>query len=448
MPKDLTIKGRRNFILSFYESLEKTLLIVIAVIFPVVFPLFFGSVSEYLIFFYYIVISFLALSKDGYIYASLVFCIWIFVAFVRRVVDYQLGYDEQSFIMLSPYLASLIGILKVFKFAFNAWSYISLGLFFILFYLALGFGFNGPVAAIWDALGFLSPIVFVLYIYIELPSENKHKLMRIAGLLGGGVGLYGVFQYIYVPPWDAYWMLNIKVISFGLPEPGLIRVFSTMNAPAVYAAYLVFGICCLLGISKVKYYEMLFVIVMLVALLLTSVRASWGALVIIMSVYFLLSDNVRKINLSLGLVMVALVILGTLDDDVVDKISNRFDSLANVSEDYSLLERFNTYGAYMEKASLIGEGFGSIGAASGERIDGGYLKLLINFGYLGTGVILALLIFIFMLAFKNISSRNGIVWLSFFSTIFILLIFDNYIYGIYGLLYFLALVFVVDRSSA
>lgn len=433
--------------LGFYKSLQKTTIVITSVIFPVIFPLLFGILSEYLILVYYLGLSALALIKDKYFYALLVFSIWILVAFVRRVVDYQLGYDEQSFIMLSPYLASLICTLKVFRFALNSWSYTSIGLFFILFYILIGIGFNGFLPVIWDALGYLSPIIFVIYIYIELSGVEKSELMRVSGYLAAAAGAYGILQYYYVPPWDVYWMLNIKVISFGLPEPGLIRIFSTMNAPAVYAAYLVFGICCLLSKDKVKYYEQVFLTIMLIALLLTSVRVSWGVLVIIMSVYFLLSGAMQKIYLSLGLISVLLIVASGFSEEAAEKSLSRVDSLVNVTEDYSLLERFDTYGEYIDKASIIGGGFGTIGAASGERIDGGYLKLLINFGYLGTAVIIILLIYVFLLAFKNFKSRSGSIWLSFLSTIFIALIFDNYIYGIYGLIYFLSVLFIIERRS-
>ena len=51
------------------------------------------------------------------------------------------------------------------------------------------------------------------------------------------LGLYGFYQYVDPPIWDRYWMTYTTIASIGQPEPFMVRVFSTMNAPAGYATF-------------------------------------------------------------------------------------------------------------------------------------------------------------------------------------------------------------------
>ena len=53
-------------------------------------------------------------------------------------------------------------------------------------------------------------------------------------LLGG----YGIFQYLDPPSWDRDWMINSAMDSIGEPEPLMVRVFGTLNAPGVYGLWI------------------------------------------------------------------------------------------------------------------------------------------------------------------------------------------------------------------
>ena len=57
------------------------------------------------------------------------------------------------------------------------------------------------------------------------------RILTRTFVTGGLVmGLYGLIQFFYLPEWDVYWLENAGMDSQGLPFPGLIRVFSTMNS--------------------------------------------------------------------------------------------------------------------------------------------------------------------------------------------------------------------------
>ena len=62
-------------------------------------------------------------------------------------------------------------------------------------------------------------------------------------------GAYGIYQFFTLPDWDRMWMLNVQLNSFGAVEAMKVRVFSTMNAPAIYAAITVCGLLLLFNMQ-------------------------------------------------------------------------------------------------------------------------------------------------------------------------------------------------------
>ena len=47
------------------------------------------------------------------------------------------------------------------------------------------------------------------------------------------MGVYGLIQFFYLPPWDHYWMEAHPKLPENLPAGG--RVFSTLNSPTLGA---------------------------------------------------------------------------------------------------------------------------------------------------------------------------------------------------------------------
>src|SRR3712207_6929840 len=54
------------------------------------------------------------------------------------------------------------------------------------------------------------------------------------------MGVYGLIQFFFLPPWDRYWMENSPITSFGLPEPLGDRKSTRLNSSHANISYAVF----------------------------------------------------------------------------------------------------------------------------------------------------------------------------------------------------------------
>ena len=63
--------------------------------------------------------------------------------------------------------------------------------------------------------------------YVELSAAMRSTFAVALPPLA----LYGVYQFVRIPAWDAAWMINADLKSIGSPMPYLVRVFGTLNTP-------------------------------------------------------------------------------------------------------------------------------------------------------------------------------------------------------------------------
>src|SRR5579871_1409389 len=80
-------------------------------------------------------------------------------------------------------------------------------------------------------------VVGAWYLERRFGLEAYERLARTLLIFGGIAGAYGVFQYVFAPPWDTAWMQNVAAESFGQPLPFEIRPFSVLNAPGPFANF-------------------------------------------------------------------------------------------------------------------------------------------------------------------------------------------------------------------
>src|SRR4030081_1469123 len=55
------------------------------------------------------------------------------------------------------------------------------------------------------------------------------------------LSVYGIIQYVFLPPWDAFWLQNVSAqgsLSFGKPFPFQVRVFSMLNSPGPFGSFM------------------------------------------------------------------------------------------------------------------------------------------------------------------------------------------------------------------
>ena len=112
----------------------------------------------------------------------------------------------------------------------------------IIYGIGVGVLFHNHLALVASDMAFwVAPVLFAFFIVrfrfqIQEIRASLEKAFIWGSLL---IGIYGLYQYFILGPWDALWMETSGANSFGSPEPLQVRVFSTMNSPQSLAGFLV-----------------------------------------------------------------------------------------------------------------------------------------------------------------------------------------------------------------
>jgi len=374
-------------------------------------------------------------------YVSYTLWIWFMSPFVRRLADWKSGWQEPNPILLAPVLVTFITVLTLFRYLPNARKERSLALVFpligITYALLIGLIQLPPAKVILAFLNWVTPVLFGFHLFShwrEYPSYSK--TLRTTFLWGVLItGIYGVYQYIFAPEWDTFWLINSELTTGGNPEPYGMRVFSTMNSPGPFSIVIMAGLLLLFS----TYSPLQFPATMggYLSLLLTLVRSAWlGWAVGLLTLATSLKSSLQ-IRLMLTIVVMVMCILPlTTMDQFSESINSRFDTLSDLQNDQSFNDRSSNYEGNLNRAlsEWIGKGLGG----SGEHIDSAILDTLFSLGWPGTifyvGGLLFLLINLFLQSEGGsdsfASAARGICL-----SIFVMLIFSSLMLGITGIVF-------------
>ena len=335
-------------------------------------------------------------------YVSLVCWLWLLSPCIRRIADWR-GGGFTSPILLASFLACCVPCL----FMVSNWSallskrtapviYILGGIFYGSFVSMMHYAYFSLAQAL---LAWLSPLFFALFLYHERHNyQALYKSFENTFLIGTlVVGLYGIYQFLFLAPWDAFWMLNADLNSIGQPEPWQVRVFGTMNAPQVFAAFLVVGL--LISFRSPSKLRFLSLPVGLAALILTMARSGWVALFVgVIYLCFYLTTR-QRIQL-FGAVILCGVLGGVAmqNSEISELLSKRFQSFSDAKNDDSLSARLQDYGTlvHMMSEEPFGAGIASDSASnpgdsSAATANGGIasrdstiMTVLLAMGWLGS----------------------------------------------------------------
>ncbi len=283
--------------------------------------------------------------------ALLELALWLFMVTpgIRRLVDYSAGWDVVNIIMLAPYCASMMCVLPALKGLFTQrfpYSFLFALLLACVVYALLLALIGGRVfAGVYDSLRWAVPPCVGLLVALDTGRREEYRDIVQRALTIGAVlmSAYAVYQYLFVPPWDAFWMNNVEMDSIGTPEPFLIRVFSTMNSPGSMATFLMCGVLMILPSRGLLRWPALGMAA--TAILLSIVRAVWlgTALGFIFVLFAGRGWRVRGSILAAILVLfVALSALTQVPEAAV-MINARLESLTSLSGDTSATDRSNSY---------------------------------------------------------------------------------------------------------
>jgi hypothetical protein len=203
---------------------------------------------------------------------------------LRRVFDLRFGYHPASLLLLGPVLVTAVAGFTLLRRAqsLRGTTYVPflLALFALLYAYTVGLIQQSVVAATYDLLNWGGPLLFGLHVALEWRRFPRLRSVFTNVALWGLVvtSAYGLYQFVDPPAWDRVWVYSAEMYSVGLPVPFLIRVFSTMNAPASFAAFLMFAV--LVGLPAPQRWKFLPLALGLTVLLLTKTRSAWAAFLV------------------------------------------------------------------------------------------------------------------------------------------------------------------------
>ncbi len=332
-------------------------------------------------------------------YVGFVCWLWFLTPWLRRIVDFNIGYDLPATMLLAPYLAAAVSAITVFaqlsELGKRRMLPFACAFSGVLYGIVIGLMRFNLKVVVPASLTWLVPIFFGYFLcyHRELYPQFRSVLEKsfLYGVLV--MGIYGTYQFFHMPQWDRYWLDCMECNAFGWPGYDEVRVFSTMNAPQVFAGVMVAGLLILYSLhGGLRLVAAAFGIL---SLILTSARASWLGLIAGLFYLSLRLNSRLRFRLFSGIVASVIVICVAAQAPVINGVfSARVRSLTNPSHDISYTAR--VYGhaqAFQGIASKpYGGGVGSPDQdhsvdGKDERIgphDSTMLEFFYSLGWVGT----------------------------------------------------------------
>ncbi len=280
---------------------------------------------------------------------------------------------------------------------------------------------NGIVFA-YDLANYVVPLLLLPYLAIKpMKAKELDRLLYSYANIAVLVAIYGIIQYLTVPPWDAFWMNHVEMNSIGVPEPLQIRVFSSMNSPGPCAIFLAMALVPMLMEKRWRgTLGWIGVLLTVVCLLVTLVRSAWLIAFVMLLAYILSSSSKGKWK-----TLFQLAIVGLLLYIIVPKLPGaeglvaRMQTLTDIQQDHSYNERLDLLHTMLPAITNnpVGQGIGSVGIGTkldnggdlGELgiMDNGYIAIFLTFGICGAFFFFGGLFVIIKRLLVRIAERNS-----------------------------------------
>jgi hypothetical protein len=323
--------------------------------------------------------------------------LWFLIPLIRRLVDWQFGYADPNFVLLTPLLVSGvagIALLRPNNRRANTRtpaSFLLCGTA-ILYAVVVGVIQGPSTETVYGLADWLCPLMFGLHFYLNWDRYEEYRTIVTRAFLCGVpvLGIYGLYQFFAPPAWDHYWLESLYeangiASSFGKAEPFLVRVWSTMNAPGPFANTMMVGLLLLLVVRSPM--KLPAAVAGYPSFLLSTVRTAWlswlvGLLLILKSAN---PRVIARICLSMVLLLACFLPLAG-DPRVATVISDRVKTFSEMQQDESLMDREGMYRTLFADVmeSPFGYGFKNRDEVKGFAIDSGILAALFTLGWIGT----------------------------------------------------------------
>jgi hypothetical protein len=335
--------------------------------------------------------------KNCWDYLLLTFCIAIFTPFFGRLVDMQAGWDATNLMLLANYAVAApmvptilrrVRVLQARSLMFPALAGLCMIYGFVVSLL------NGElVAGLIGLSDWGVPLLYYFFI-VSNDGEIASLVQRLPRFVAANLlilSIYGIWQFVAPAQWDRLWLSSVDATSFGSPEPFMVRVFGTLNAPATFACWIM--VLLILSLGFKRWLTPIAQVLGTVVLALTAVRTAWGALAIGLLFIMLTSGGraLRYVRYAALAALVAFVVVVAFPE-FSNIVSARFDTFGNLENDTSALERLETASKVLVliNENPFGFGVGAFGRAALAAhsvvfqgpIDNGILEVFATLGWL------------------------------------------------------------------
>jgi hypothetical protein len=269
-----------------------------------------------------------------------------------------------------------------------------------LFYaFIVGVAQVGMAAALYTLVNWLFPALIGFHLIATWEHyPDYHRVLLKTCVYGGLVmGLYGVIQFVQPPAWEVFWLIHSKMLAaVGQPVPYGMRIWSTMNSTGPFATTMMYLL--VMSFAARGRLRILMAMFAVPALMFTSVRSCWAGVFIGLLYPLAMLDGRSRVRLICGVLGVAVLCAPVmLVDEISSKLTKRFDSLGNISNDNSFQSRAGFYDSFLPIAlsEIAGQGLGTTGngtklaadqatQTSGVVFDSGLMEVPLVLGWPGT----------------------------------------------------------------
>jgi hypothetical protein len=341
----------------------------------------------------------LTLRNSSYLvdYTVLVF---VFNREIRRLVDYHnQEFNPFSLISLTPLLISgliFVGFICNFQVLQPRAKQI-----FLMLLAAIGYGaavgvVQNGFASVYQSVEYLAPVGLMGYAAVS-PADDKtaDRWLRTAGFAGVLAALYGWYQYLTIPEWDAFRVRQVNFVGYlGKLEPTQMLVFSTFAERGPCASYLALVAIPMLVLKRWRVFSgWPDAVLVLSVIFLTFARTGIVLTMIGVALFPILNRGRKAARIIITAALVCGILLGISSGmPGADRIKARFETLSHVQDDGSFNGRLLIAHDSFQNALThpAGFGIGSSGVAEkltgrteGIAADNGWIELLSSLGVPG-----------------------------------------------------------------
>ncbi|MBL8026485.1 MAG: O-antigen ligase family protein [Fibrobacteres bacterium] len=307
-------------------------------------------------------------------------------------------------------------------------------LFFIGYQLLRVFVLNSGTVLALQAFKFdvFFITVFFFAIYFVKSFDQVVAVLRLTAVLALLLALYGIKQvFIGYTSFEELWLDQMRTEFVTMFIAGTPRPFSMLASPATFADFMLIGMIAALAAGSLRnrggsFFYYLFIPVMGLALLLTSVRSNWVGALAAAFMWFLIAHRTsfKKKVVSIVVVMLIGLPLSYAAEEmggtsILDKASGkigrqigggersvtdlfvkeRVTAITNPFEEHSMQARITMWLFVLSRSIQLPQG--PIGWGPGSfNAHNYYLTVLYETGYIGTILLLIILFRIFRAGYR------------------------------------------------